>query len=136
MAYDNAMGNSHGVICNACGHRFEVNEGGGFFFHMLRCDKCGKERTVPFDQLGDVHLRYLKGLPGPYSVATSTFDNYVRETYPDLPIGEEEYHAFVEKTAGKHSCGGHFRMNAPARCPKCHATDLREDPEGPRIMYD
>jgi hypothetical protein len=130
------MGQSYGAICNACGCRFEAREGGGFFFHMLHCDKCGKEKTIPFDQLGDAHLRYVKGLPGPYSEATRALDEYVRENYPDPPISEAEYHAFVEKTVGKHSCGGHFRLNARARCPKCGADDLRKDPRVPIDSYD
>lgn len=130
------MGRAYGAICKSCGHRFEVNRGGGFFFHMLHCDVCGKEKSVSFDKLGDAHLRYLKGHPGPHSVATRPVDKYVREHFADGPLTEEEYHAIVEEIAGDHACGGHFCMDAPPRCPKCRCADLREDPDAPVVNYD
>ena len=53
------MGQSYGVICQRCEERFDVNEGGGFTFHLLRCDRYGRERSVEFAQLGDLHADYL-----------------------------------------------------------------------------
>ena len=130
------MGQTYGAICNACGHHFEAHDGGGFFFHMLHCDTCGKEKSISFDKLGDAHLRYLKGLEGPYSETTRSFDQSVQKHYPDPPLTEEEYRAIVEEIAGDHSCGGHFCFDAPTRCPKCRSTDIRYDPTVPPVNYD
>ena len=50
------MGSIFGVICDNCGHKFEVNCGGGFIFHLLHCDKCGKEKSILFEESGEAHL--------------------------------------------------------------------------------
>lgn len=131
-----AVGKTYGAICNACGHRFEAREGSGFFFHVLHCDTCGAEKIIPFDQLGEAHLRYIKGPAGPHSKTTRSLDKFVQKNYPDPPLSEEEYHAIVEETAGDHACGGHFCFDAPVRCPKCGSADLRNDPDAPAVMYD
>jgi hypothetical protein len=67
-------GHQFGAVCSACGERFTVCEGGGFFFHLLHCNKCGKEKSIGFKDLGEIHLRYVKGLPGPYCVASMDSD--------------------------------------------------------------
>jgi predicted RNA-binding Zn-ribbon protein involved in translation (DUF1610 family) len=136
IAYDVAMGETYNAICNACGRQFEVNEGGGFFFHMLRCDRCGKEKSLSFDRLGEAHLKYVKGLDRPHSEATRFFDEKIQASYPGAPLTEEEYFAIVEEIAGDHECGGHFTMTAPARCPKCGAEDIRKDRKAPTQSYD
>lgn len=59
------MGMEYTAKCNKCGHEFEVSEGGGFFFHLLHCDKCGKQKSISFDEIGEPHLQYLKGLGAP-----------------------------------------------------------------------
>jgi len=129
------MGKTYGAICKSCGYHFEAHRGGGCFFHVLHCDRCGKEKTIPFDQLGDAHLRYVKGLEGPFSKSTRDLDKYVRENYPDSPLTEEEYHSIVEGMAGDHDCGGHFTLDAPPRCPKCGSRDVRKDPDVPDVSY-
>ena len=68
------VGSKYGAICGACGRKFSVSEGGGFTFHLLRCDRCGATREMSFEELGEVHLRYLKGLPGPYAIASAEHD--------------------------------------------------------------
>ncbi len=35
-----------------CGHRFKVNEGGGFTFFRLHCDKCGRGKYIDHEQVG------------------------------------------------------------------------------------
>jgi len=40
------MGTLHGVICRACGHKSNVDEGGGFVFHLLHCDRCGDGKSI------------------------------------------------------------------------------------------
>jgi hypothetical protein len=130
------MGTRYWAICNDCRHKFRVDEGGGFFCHLLKCDKCGGDKFISFDELGDVHLGYLKGLSGPYCVATSEHDKYVRENYPGESLTEEEYHQEVENIAGKCKCGGRYKFNAPPRCPKCKSTNIVHDPDGELIWYD
>ncbi|MBN1561099.1 hypothetical protein JW998_12670 [candidate division KSB1 bacterium] len=82
------MGHTVTATCTVCGATFTLDYGGGFFFHLLRCNKCGKTKSIGFDELGEWHLRYLKGLPGPYSVASSEHDEYVREHVDVQPLSE------------------------------------------------
>src|SRR5660397_104797 len=72
------MGCSYHVKCLQCGNNFDVNSGGGFFFHLLHCDFCGKDKSIGFDEIGELHLRYIKGLPGPYCVASSSLDQHIK----------------------------------------------------------
>jgi hypothetical protein len=130
------MGQSLGVICNACGVRFRVSDGGGFVFHLLHCDRCGTERSIGFDEIGEPHLRYLKGLKVPYAMATADHDLHVEKHYRGEPITEAEYHRIVEDLCGECECGGSFRFDAPARCPECGSADHRRDPEAGVVMYD
>jgi hypothetical protein len=131
-----AVGKTYGAICKTCGHRFDAREGSGFFFHVLHCDTCGKEKIVSFEELGEAHLRYIKGLAEPRSEATRAFDKDLQKNYPEPPLAEEEYCAIVEEVAGDHDCGGHFCIEAPVRCPKCRSVDLRNNPDAPVMTYD
>lgn len=130
------MGSSRDVICESCGHRFQASEGGGFFFHLLHCDRCGREKSVGFDELGDAHLRYVKGLSGPWTVGTMELDKHIQENYPAQPLTEDEYSSVIEQTAGSCDCGGGYQMEAPPRCPVCRSVEFREDPSGTTAMYD
>jgi len=124
------------AVCSVCTMRFPVNDGGGFFFHLLRCDTCGQEKRIGFDTLGEIHLRYIKGLGGPWCVASTDADKKVQVSFPGEPIDEKEYHAFVEKSAGLCSCGGNYTFDAKPRCPRCHASEYTRDPHGERAFYD
>jgi hypothetical protein len=130
------MGQRYGAICEQCGHKFTVDEGGGFVFHLLHWDECGKSQSISFEKVGEPHLRYLKGLPGPYCIATREGDKDIRENYPGEPLPEAEYHVIVENLAGKCKCGGQFTFDASPRCPKCKSIRLREDPDVPVVNYD
>ena len=55
------MGCTFEAECRDCGHEFRGHRGGGFFFHLLRCDTCGEDKGLSFDAIGEPHLRYLKG---------------------------------------------------------------------------
>jgi len=114
------------VKCNSCGKEFEIREGGGFTFHLLHCDRCGAEKMISFDELGDIHLRYIKGLDMPYSIATMEGEKDIKENYPGEPISEDEYHKLVEEYAGVCDCGGHFRFDASQqkKCPYCGSIDI------------
>src|SRR3990172_838206 len=130
------MGQKYQALCNDCGHTFHVMEGGGFFFHQLHCDKCGRAKSISFKKIGVLHMRYLKKLTGPYSVVTAESDKRIKNSYMGPAISEEEYHAEVEKMAGKCLCRGQYRFDAPPRCPKCRSTSLKEDPNVPGLCYD
>ncbi len=128
------MGHTVEAKCLDCGKSFEVDHGGGFFFHLVRCVKCGKTKAIRFDELGILHLQFLKGLQGPYCVASAEHDKDVRENAPVEPISREEYYSSVETIAGKCNCGGKFTFDAPPRCPKCHSTKIEEGKFG--LCYD
>jgi len=130
------MGNSYGAICRKCGARFPVNVGGGFTFHLLHCTKCGEEKVVGFDEIGEMHAAYLKGLPGPYAVATSRHDAGVRNTFPGEAISEKEYHKEVEAFAGNCHCSGRFTFRAKPACPTCGSKVFDEDPDVGFTCYD
>jgi hypothetical protein len=130
------MGSSAGMICSNCRHHFVVAEGGGFAFHLLHCDRCGRTKSIGFDELGDLHSAYLKGLPGPYSIISRQHDLQVKAEYPGPALSEPEYHAAIERSLKRHRCGGRFRFDAPPRCPKCRSTELEPDPDGPMILHD
>jgi hypothetical protein len=132
------MGSASGFICKSCGARFTVSSGGGFYFDLLHCDTCGANRMVGHQDQGDIHLRFVKGLAGPYAVARAATDRKIQQEYPGEPIGRDEYHLLAESTLEPCACGGHFRYDAPPRCPDCRS--LREewdrDPTASGMMYD
>jgi len=130
------MGVQFTGICTDCGTRFAVNEGGGFFFHLLHCDNCGHEKTVGFGELGETHARYLKGLSGPYSIATAELEERMKACCKGDPLTQDVYHVEVEKHAGVCACGGQYRLDAPPRCPHCASTNYSADPKGIQVMYD
>ena len=128
------MGQQVEAKCRKCGATFTVDDGGGFYFHLLRCKKCGSTKGIGFGELGELHLRYLKGLSGPYCMASSEHDKYVREHAQVEPISEAEYHKGVEAFAGTCKCGGKYSFKARPRCPKCRSTQIDEGE--PTVMYD
>lgn len=75
------MGARFDVICKDCGTKYEAEMGGRFLFHDLHCDKCGKGKGVSFRDLGEIHLKYIKGLDIPYCVATGASDKYIQDNY-------------------------------------------------------
>jgi hypothetical protein len=132
------MGSSTGWICKDCGSHFTTRHGGGFFFDLLHCDACGRTRNVSHQDLGDIHLGFVKGLPGPYAVARSAMDRQIKETYRGKTLSRAEYRAAAEATLEPCDCGGHFRYDARARCPTCRSTEesWEVDPSAPSMFYD
>ena len=132
------MGSSSSYICKACGRHFGVRSGGGFFFDLLHCDACGAATSVSHQELGDVHLGFVKGLPGPYALARAAMDRQIQAEYPGKPLTTDEYHAAAEATLEPCACGGHFRYDAPARCPECRSTSeqWQPDPTVGGMLYD
>ena len=116
------MGSLRGAICRICGTRFTVRSGGGFYFDLLHCDQCGMAKSFAHDEMGEVHLRFVKGLPGPYALARSAMDRRIQTEYTGAPLSRDEDHAAVEATPDPCRCGGRFRYDAPPRCPGCRST--------------
>ena len=129
------MGMTYRAACQECGHRFKAEVGGGFVYHLLHCTQCGKAKAVSFDELGEVHLQYLKGLEGPYSVATAGHDEAVKATYTGRAISESTYERKVQRIAGSCRCGARFTFRAKPRCPKCRSVRL-ESPGRDYILCD
>jgi hypothetical protein len=75
------MGQSYEAICSKCGETFMIPEGGGFYFHRLHCNKCGTGKDIGFDDLGEIHLRYIKESPSPYCIASWESDKKIKETF-------------------------------------------------------
>ena len=120
------MGHQISAKCLDCGRTFKLERGGGFFFHLVSCDKCGKTKSIAFEDLGELHLCHLKGLPGPYCVASAEQDEEVQRDAPFEPISQDEYHKGIQAIAGKCKCGGNYTLDAPARCPECRSTEIEE----------
>ena len=129
------MGYEYLAKCNKCGIKFRVSEGGGFLFHLLRCDACGKKKSIRFRDIGEPHLQFIKGLDRPYCAFSSASDENIQNNYPGLPITEEEYNAKVEDIVGDCECGGAYKFNALPRCPECKSLEL-EDTGEISICYD
>jgi Zn ribbon nucleic-acid-binding protein len=104
-----AMGISEKVICSKCGARYTAQTGASDIAQLLHCDKCGHERWITFDQIGDLRTR---------------------------PISVERYQESVERLVDPCGCGGRFTFDAPARCPSCHAVEHEPDPAGQTVIYD
>ena len=132
------MGSASSFICRGCGAHFMARDGGGFMFDVLHCDACGATTSVSHRELGDVHLGFVKGLPGPYAVARAAMDRRIQAEYPGAPLTRGEYHAAAEATLEACECGGRFTYDAPARCPGCRSTDdqWEADPSGPTMFID
>jgi hypothetical protein len=132
------MGRSLGYICRACGTRFMTKEGGGFVFGLLHCDTCGRTSSVLHQDLGDIHLRFAKGLPGPFAVSRAEMDRRIQREYPGEPLSREEYHLAAEATFEPCACSGRFRYDAAPRCPGCRSLHEHWDPDlkASRIFYD
>ena len=132
------MGRATGHICRACKTRFRVKHGGGFFFDLLHCDRCGRAQSVGHEELGDIHLRFVKGLGRPYTVGRTAMDRRIQREYPGKPLSRDEYHAAAEATFDPCACGGRFLYGAPPRCPTCGSTSetWETDPAASMMFYD
>jgi len=107
------MGRRSEAECLKCGESFTVDDGGGFYFHLLRCNQCGETKSIGFDEIPELHQRYLNGIQEQKNVGIT-------------PISENQYHSKIEILAGNCKCGGKFSFDALPRCPKCRSEDIRE----------
>ena len=120
------MGHTVEAKCRECGEDFEVKHGGGFTSHLVGCDRCGRAKFMHFHELGELHRKWVKGLPMPYCSSTAEEDLYIQKYVPIEPISDEEYHHGIEALAGECKCGGKYTLDAPPRCPKCRSTKIEE----------
>jgi hypothetical protein len=51
------MGATCGAICKECGNKFQYSDGGGMFSYLLRCDKCGRDKSIGFYEIPEPLLR-------------------------------------------------------------------------------
>jgi len=133
---ESLLGCKFAAVCEACGTEFVANFGGGFFSHLLHCEDCGSELTLRFEELGDLHFRYLKTLNGHYCLASAEHDRIIREIFPGPPLSEQDYRRKVEELAGFCSCGGRFTFEAPPHCPECGSTHFQPKEGTETLLYD
>jgi hypothetical protein len=121
-----------------CGEHFSIRQGGGFFFDLLHCDRDGRERVVAHRDMGDTHLGFVKGLPGPYAVSRSALDGEIKRTFAGPALNVDQYHSAVEDSLEPCPCGGRYRYDARPRCPSCRSTaeSWDPDPKAGRVLYD
>jgi hypothetical protein len=74
-----------------------------------------------------LHVRYVKGLGGPYAIISMERDTAIQNDPAIEPFTEEEYYSAIAELVGKCPCGGQFSMTAPVRCPKCRSTAVEDD---------
>ena len=115
------MGSATSYICRTCGTHFMARDGGGFMFDLLHCDTCGATKSVSHEELGDIHLGFVKGLPGPYAVARAGMDRRIQAEYPGrtLTAGRVPRRGRGDARARAH-CGGPVplrRAGALSRVP-------------------
>ena len=103
------MGQTFKAKCNCCGREFEFDEGGGFCFYLLRCNRCGRVKEISFDEVDKFKLKY--------------------------PRNDDRYYDEVEELVGQCRCGGDYLFCAPARCPECKSTNIDID-DDPVMFYD
>jgi len=90
--------------------------------HRMTCNDCGK--SFESDDGGGFQFYLLR------------CDTCGKEETVGFPPGRNPTTEAAEETAGKCSCGGDYKSDAPPRCPGCKSTDLIKDPDGPIILYD
>jgi hypothetical protein len=126
-----------GAVCSACGFHFVVHDGGGFTFEILRCDACGRERTIPHSEISELHAAFEAAWREQSEGAgRKKRTKPVRTQKPKPGLTFEEYQTKLTEFAGPCTCGGHFVAEAPIRCPDCGSKKFREDPAGPSVLYD
>ena len=116
-----------------------MDSGGGFNFELVRCDKCGKTKSITFEKLDKLRQKYrqrvLKSLQGPFPIATPEHDEEVRRQALAGAKSGFDSNREINMVAGKCRCGGKFSLDAPPRCPKCHSTRI-ENNNNSVTLYD
>ena len=124
------MGHVVEAKCMKCGNFFTIHHGGGFSFHLLRCNKCGKTKFINFSEIHELHQRWLKA----EGFLSSKHDKGLQENEDIKPIGTNEYYKEIENLTGNCKCSGKFTFKASPRCPKCRSKDIGEGET--TVLYD
>jgi len=119
-----AMGHVTEATCLDCGAQFTVSAGGGFRFHRLRCDTCGKTVSVGFEELGQLYRRHLESLPLPAGVDSEERNRYIEKSLAYAPKPDD--HVGIETILDPCSCGGRFAFDAPPHCPQCRSAHIEQ----------
>ena len=97
------MGKSIIAKCKNCENTFKANEGGGVFFHLLHCDRCGREINISIELADGLNVQ-----------SHLEFKGYDHDQ------------ARIEASLEKCICLGTFKFNAKPRCPLCLAEEFEE----------
>jgi hypothetical protein len=130
------MGRVFDAICRECGTHFTVQDGGGFKYEVLHCDRCGRPCSVEHADVRDAYQGYLRGLAEKHGLDFARTAPDFDGGYSGGRVTELEYQDALEHAAGSCECGGEFRLDARPRCPECRSTAFGEDPDGNEIMVD
>jgi predicted nucleic-acid-binding Zn-ribbon protein len=90
------MGQLLWVTCKDCGFAFKMKDGAGFNFTVVRCDRCGRSKSIGFDAR---------------PVNAEEYRNAQNK---------------AELEAGECRCGGTLKLDASPRCPKCRSGQIEE----------
>lgn len=63
------MGQTSNTKCLDCGHKFELDQGGGFTFHLLRCNSCDRQILLNLMKL----VSFICGAVNDYYLHFSNF---------------------------------------------------------------
>lgn len=135
------MGRTFGAICNQCNREFTINEGGGFHFELLRCDRCGRSINVPHP-VPEWSRGYQAGsgaISGWVASIAAFWKRLWQRPGSASPAVRSPRSARADQEANtpqQCDCGGHFIHGAPPRCPFCGSADYRNNPDFGVIMYD
>ena len=129
------MGSSFTALCKKCGHKFTANVGGGFLFHLLHCDRCGRAKGIERKEIEKAYLQLRNDPKVSHRTVSQKHDDLVHIMYPGNPISSKEHYRIAEELAGRCTCGGKYLVDAPPRCPKCKSDEFEDSGEY-RLMYD
>ena len=111
--------------CLECGEAFTVSAGGGFSFHLVRCEACGETKSIGTDEIEPLLASYQSDLlMRCYTAGSVAQDYYAKKHWDPDKAAEEKYKRSVEDFSGDCACGGKFTFDAPLRCPACHSTHI------------
>jgi hypothetical protein len=128
IAEKSSMGIRFEAICLDCSQPFKVDDGGGFFFELVRCESCGESTSVSHGKVaawGSRIIRMMKEhgreMRWPFPADDPTYRALFLELASKVTV---EYNQSVESTIGRCRCGGRFTMDAPIRCPGCGSLNI------------
>src|SRR6266480_2157703 len=115
------MGYSGTFRCNDCQTEFPASEGGGFLFHLLRCEFCDKTQSVGVDDW-------------PSTISVRTDLAQLLKRYSTM----EEIRRVRQTFVCPH-CGGQLRDDLRPQCPHCRSRNTKLSPSHGDLwvcMYD